>query len=100
MLTLEQSCEFIDWLMKLRDRLGKARILARLRAAEHGSFGDCRPVGEGVYEMRVHCGPGYRVYFTRRGEVIYLLLTGGDKSTQPRDIQRAKQMAHHLDHED
>ena len=61
-----------------------------------GNFGDCEPVGEGVSEMRIHYGPGYRVYLTRRAEVIYLLLVGGDKSTQKRDIKRAKEMAKNL----
>jgi len=61
--------------------------------AQWGNFGDCEALGNGVLEMRIHYGPGYRVYFTRRGEVVYLLLIGGDKSTQKRDIQRAKQIA-------
>jgi len=61
--------------------------------AQWGNFGDCAALGNGVLEMRIHYGPGYRVYFTRRGEVVYLLLIGGDKSTQKRDIQRAKQIA-------
>ena len=67
--------------------------MARLRSAELGNFGDCAPVGEGVSEMRVHFGPGYRVYFVRRGEVVYLLLCGGDKSTQNRDIRVALEMS-------
>jgi putative addiction module killer protein len=75
------------------DVTGKARILARIRSAEFGNFSDCKSVGEGVSEMRVHIGPGYRVYFMRRGRTVYLLLTGGDKSTQSKDIARAKAMA-------
>ena len=71
-------------------------VAKRIRAAESGNFGDCEPVGDGVSEMRIHTGPGYRVYFTRRGEVVYLLLLGGDKSTQKRDIKRAKEMARDL----
>ncbi|WP_371929517.1 type II toxin-antitoxin system RelE/ParE family toxin [Pseudomonas sp. LG1E9] len=67
-----------------------------IRMAEAGNFGDCEPVGDGVSEMRIHYGPGYRVYFTRRNKVVYLLLIGGDKSTQSRDITRAKQMALNL----
>jgi putative addiction module killer protein len=96
MLTLVRTEEFADWLDALPDRRAKGRILARLTSAEHGNFGDCEPVGEGVSEMRVHIGPGYRVYFTRTGATIYFLLTGGDKSTQRRDIARAKDMAREL----
>lgn len=78
---------------ELADAKGKARIVARLRSAQFGNFGDCEPVGEGVSEMRVHVGPGYRVYFMRRESIVYLFLTGGDKSTQTKDIRRAKIMA-------
>jgi len=88
--------EFEQWLGKLRDAKGKARILSRLDSAALGNFGDCQSVGEGVSEMRVHFGPGYRVYFTRRGTFVYVLLIGGDKSTQKRDIKRALTMAREL----
>jgi putative addiction module killer protein len=88
--------EFEQWLGKLRDAKGKARILSRLDAAAFGNFGDCHPVGESVSEMRIHFGPGYRVYLTRRGTFVYVLLIGGDKSTQKRDIKRALQMAREL----
>ncbi|WP_415758104.1 type II toxin-antitoxin system RelE/ParE family toxin [Pseudomonas sp. LT1P18] len=100
MIDFERSRAFADWLDSLRDVIGKVRIIARLRAAEHGNFGDCEPVGGAVYEMRVHYGPGYRMYFTRRGEVVYLLLVGGDKSTQKRDIKRAIQMAQNIGNEE
>lgn len=93
MNTLLRTASFDAWLSALADNKGKARILARLTAAEMGNFGDCEPVGEGVSEMRIHFGPGYRVYFTRRGKVVYLLLLGGDKSIQARDIKRAKELA-------
>jgi putative addiction module killer protein len=93
MNTLLRTASFDAWLSALADIKGKARILARLTAAESGNFGDCDSVGDGISEMRVHFGPGYRVYFTRRGKVIYLLLLGGDKSTQTRDIKRAKELA-------
>jgi putative addiction module killer protein len=96
MIDFERSQAFGDWLDSLRDVIGKARIIARLRAAEHGNFGDYETVGGAVYEMRVHYGPGYRIYFTRRGEVVYLLLMGGDKSTQKRDIKRAIQLAQNI----
>lgn len=96
MIDFERSRAFADWLDSLKDIIGKARIISRLRTAEHGNFGDCEPVGAAVYEMRVHYGPGYRMYFTRRGEVVYLLLIGGDKSSQKRDIKRAIQMAQNI----
>ena len=88
--------EFDAWLAKLKDKVGRARIALRIRSAEHGNFSDCRPVGSGVSEMRVHSGPGYRIYFTRRGELVYLLLAGGDKSSQKHDIKRAIEMAQGL----
>ncbi|MHC8322576.1 type II toxin-antitoxin system RelE/ParE family toxin [Pseudomonas sp. GB2N2] len=100
MIDFERSSAFADWLDSLRDTIGKVRIIARLRAAEHGNFGDCESVGKSVYEMRVHHGPGYRIYFTRRGEVVYLLLVGGDKSTQKRDIKRAIQMTQNIGNEE
>lgn len=92
MNTLIQSHEFASWLAGLKDLGGKARIADRIVRAESGSFGDCSSVGDGISEMRIHYGPGYRVYFTRHGEVIYLLLIGGDKSTQAKDITHAKTM--------
>ena len=99
MNTFERSDEFSDWLAGLKDRVGRARIIQRIRSAEPGNFGDCDSVGEGVFELRVHIGPGYRAYFTRRAEVVYLLLLGGDKSSQKRDIKRAIEMAQALDKE-
>lgn len=92
----QKSDEFDEWLVGLKDRIGKAQIALRLDRAARGNFGDCEPVGAGVSEMRIHFGPGYRVYFTRRGNVVYLLLLGGDKSTQKRDIKRAIEMANTL----
>lgn len=96
MLVFETTDVFRDWLFSLRDQRAKARILARVRSAEFGNLGDCSPVGEGVSEMRIHYGPGYRLYFKRTGDVIYLLLIGGDKSGQKRDIAAALKMAKHL----
>jgi putative addiction module killer protein len=93
MNVLLQTEEFSEWLHGLRDVAAKARVVARLSAAEVGNFGECAPVGDGVSEMKIHVGPGYRVYFTRSGEVIYLLLCGGNKSTQKADIRRAKALA-------
>ena len=97
---IERSEEFVTWLERLRDKKGKARILSRIDAAMLGNFGDCEPVGEGVSEMRVHFGPGYRVYYTRREAVVYLLLLGGDKSSQASDIKRAKAMSVELNKTD
>lgn len=71
---------------------GGLTFVSRIRSAEQGNFGDCEPVGDGVSEMRIHCGPGYRVYYSRKGEVVYLLLCGGDKSSQSRDIKQAKEL--------
>ena len=96
MNSLAATPEFDLWLGKLRDAKGKARILSRLDSAALGNFGDCQSVGEGVSEMRIHFGPGYRVYFTRRGKLVYVLLIGGDKSTQKRDIKRALNIAREL----
>jgi putative addiction module killer protein len=94
--TFVQSPDFSAWLSDLSDQKAKARILARLRSATFGNFGDCQPVGEGVSEMRVHFGAGYRVYYTRTGAAIFVLLAGGSKATQNRDILRAKEMAREL----
>lgn len=96
MNTLLRSTEFDAWLTTLADFKAKARILARLRSASLGNFGDCEPVGEGVSEMRIHVGQGYRVYFVRTGTTIYVLLVGGNKSTQSQDIVRAKHLARTL----
>jgi putative addiction module killer protein len=81
---------FIGWITSLRDKIAKARIAARLRQIESGDFGDSKPVGEGVTELRVHVGAGYRVYCGRHGGHWVILLCGGDKDTQPKDISRAK----------
>ena len=89
MLTILRTQEFDKWLNALRDLRGRARIIAGLLAAEQGNFGDCRSVGQGVSEMRVHFGPGYRVYFTRIGEEVHVLLSGGDKSSQSRALVEA-----------
>ena len=99
MTTFLRTPEFDTWLATLKDKVGRARIAHRIRTAEHGNFGDCDAVGEGVSEVRVHVGPGYRVYFTRRADVIYLLLLGGDKSSQKRDIKCAIAMARALEKE-
>ena len=81
---------FVEWLRGLNDRHARTRIEARLARVAVGNFGDVEPVGEGVMELRIDWGPGYRVYFGRIGQVVVLLLCGGDKRTQQRDIKRAK----------
>ena len=93
MNTIVRTDIFDVWLSKLKDVRAKALIIKRIRSAEYGNFGDCEPVGAGVSEMRIHSGPGYRVYFTRVGEVVYVLLCGGTKRGQQRDISRAKGLA-------
>jgi putative addiction module killer protein len=90
MFTVRRTDIFIDWLNGLKDRRAAARIATRVLRMESGNFGDVRPVGEGVSEMRIDYGPGYRVYFIQPGRTIVLLLCGGDKSKQARDIARAK----------
>ena len=89
--------EFDAWLKALRDPIAKARVIARVRSAEAGNFGDCAPVGDGISEMRVHVGPGYRMYYCRRGEITYLLLCAGDKSSQQKDIRAAKALLKSLE---
>lgn len=99
MLAFRRTARFDAWLRRLADQKAKARIAARLVSAEQGNFGDTKPVGEGVSEMRIHVGPGYRVYFVREGAAVYLLLLGGDKSSQKRDIEQALAMARELKQE-
>lgn len=81
---------FSEWLYSLRDVMGRKRILARVSRMQQGNYGDCKPIGEGVSELRLFFGSGYRVYFGERGNDIVVLLCGGDKSSQSEDIQQAK----------
>jgi len=92
MNTILRTDVFDAWLSKLKDARAKARIIKRIRSAERGNFGDCEPVGAGVSEMRIHFGPGYRVYYTRVDNVVFTLLFGGTKRGQKRDIVRAKNL--------
>lgn len=96
MLAIYTTEAFDAWFSGLRDRGAKTRIQARIDRAEDGNFGDCEPVGEGVSEMRIHFGPGYRVYFIRRGLEVVVLLAGGDKATQAKDIKAALKLAREL----
>lgn len=93
MIEIRQTAIFAKWFASLRDRQARARIAVRIDRLALGNPGDVKPVGAGVSEIRIDCGPGYRVYFTRRGAEIVILLAGGDKSTQGRDIARAKELA-------
>jgi len=96
MIDVRQTAEFEAWLSGLRDEKARARILIRIDRLSLGNPGDVAPVGEGVSEMRIHYGPGYRVYFVKRGKTAVLLLCGGDKQSQKRDIARAIKMAKEL----
>ena len=91
--TVRQTEEFVVWLDGLDDQRAQIRIVARLRQAEAGNLGDWQPVEGEVSEMRVHDGPGYRLYFVRRGRFIVIMLNAGDKSSQKRDIRRALKLA-------
>jgi len=96
MKTILKTDIFAKWFSSLRDKRATLRIQARIDRAEDGHLGGCAPVGEGVSEMRIHYGPGYRVYFTQRGHELVILLAGGDKSSQAADIKAALDMARQL----
>lgn len=87
---------FAKWIDGLRDIRARARVLSRIERLTQGNAGDVEPVGEGVSELRIHYGPGYRVYFKRQGNTLIVLLAGGDKKSQAKDIQRALQLARNL----
>lgn len=93
MIEIRQSETFASWLRGLTDRMAVQRIQARIRRASLGNLGDVKPVGDGVSEMRIDHGPGYRVYFIQRGPVVIVLLAGGDKRTQAADIKSAIKIA-------
>lgn len=97
MYIVQLTPEFRDWLDALADTRAQVRIATRLRLVEAGTLGDWRPVGEKVSELRVDVGPGYRLYFTRQGNIVIVMLAGGDKSTQKRDIGRAQRLAENLE---
>jgi len=96
MLELRKTDVFARWLDELRDIKARARILVRLDRLAEGNLGDVKPVGEGVSELRIDYGPGYRVYYKKQGRTIIILLSGGDKRTQKRDIARAQRLARNL----
>ena len=96
MLEIRESSAYASWFAALRDRTAKVRIDIRIRRLSLGNFGDTRPVGEGVIELRIHYGPGYRIYLKNQGDALVILLAGGDKSSQDNDIRLAKDLARNL----
>lgn len=97
MAAVEKTEEFNTWLTALRDARAKAKIISRIDRLADGNPGDVRPVGNGISEMRVHYGPGYRVYYCQRGETIVIILCGGDKDSQAKDIATAKEIKENLE---
>jgi putative addiction module killer protein len=96
MIEVRQTDEYAEWFNSLRDRRARARVNTRIRRLSLGNPGDVKPVGEGVLELRIDYGPGYRVYFVQRGGTLVILLAGGDKQTQKRDIRTALELARGL----
>lgn len=97
MFTVQLTFQVEEWLDELDDRRAQVRIAARLRQAEAGNLGDWKSVGGEISEMRVNFGPGYRLYFTRRGKILIVMLAGGDKSSQTADIRQAKRLLEQLE---
>jgi putative addiction module killer protein len=96
MFEIRETPAYAAWFTALRDRRAKVRIDIRIRRLSLGNFGDVRPVGEGVSELRLHYGPGYRIYIKKQGDALVILLAGGDKSSQDQDIRLAKDLARNL----
>jgi len=97
MMEVRKTAHFTKWFESLKDRRAKARIQVRIDRLERGHFGDVASVGDGVSELRIFCGSGYRVYFVQRDSVVVILLSGGDKSSQATDIAKAKEIAKQLE---
>ena len=95
-IEIRQSNVYAEWFSGLKDRNARVRIITRIRRLSLGNFGDVKPVGEGVSEMRIDYGPGYRIYFVQRGAELVILLAGGDKKTQDKDIALAKELANRI----
>ena len=93
MYTIKTLLAFDIWLNGLKDRMTRIRLGRRLDRAQRGNLGDVKPIGEGIFEMREHFGPGWRMYYVQRGETLIVMLGGGDKSTQPADINKAVKLA-------
>ncbi len=96
MIEIQKTPSFSSWIDNLRDLHARARIQMRIARLARGNPGDVRPVGEGVSELRINCGPGYRVYYVQRGQSLVVLLCGGDKSSQSSDIAKALELARNL----
>jgi len=92
MYQVQQTDTFANWLSKLKDRKATARVLVRIESLRQGNFGDSKSLGSGLHELRIHFGPGYRIYYTRKAGLLILLLCGGDKSSQGKDIARARRV--------
>lgn len=97
LIEIRQTAEFEAWLKGVKDRPTLNRVLVRLKRMQHGHFGDTRSVGDGVSELRIHRGPGYRLYYLKRGQTAIVLLCAGDKGSQRKDIHRAKQISRDLE---
>lgn len=97
MIEVRKTATFSEWMARLRDHRARANIAARIDRLAFGNPGDVKPIGEGISELRIHYGPGYRVYFVRRGEALIVLLNGGDKGSQTKDIKTAKTLAARLE---
>jgi len=97
MIEIRQTEEFSKWFEKLKDKTARAKIAVRIRRISLGNIGDVKPVGEGISELRLNYGPGYRVYFAQRGSQLIVLLAGGDKTTQSADIKKAKKIAREIE---
>ena len=96
MMTILKTSKFTKWIQELKDLKGKARIQARIDKLEFGHFGDCESIGSGVFELRIHFGPGYRVYLMKKGLELIILLAGGDKGSQAKDIKQAINLSNEL----
>jgi putative addiction module killer protein len=96
MIQIRETDSFKKWFSSLKDKKAKARIDVRIKRVSLGNFGDVRPVGNGISELKIDYGPGYRVYFVARGNTLVILLCGGDKTTQTKDIQKAHELAQEL----
>ena len=99
MYEIKSTKIFSQWILKLKDMKGRIAVARRIERMEHGNFGDVKSVGISISELRIQTGPGYRIYFTKREERIIILLVGGDKSTQSKDIEKAKKLLKEIDNE-